>query len=133
MAPLFGIELDDNSHKRADRVDRDEFVEHAFDAAGLPLLRIPVRANYNTSELGALFRQALELRRKLDNPEPGIIAEPLTNATTPKAVPANQPPLCPKCGTPLTMRKSTRGPNTGQKFWGCTNYPRCREVIPIDS
>jgi hypothetical protein len=36
MAPLFGIELDDSSHKRPDRVDRDEFVEHTFDAAGLP-------------------------------------------------------------------------------------------------
>jgi Protein of unknown function (DUF2726)/Topoisomerase DNA binding C4 zinc finger len=133
MAALFGIELDDSSHKRPDRVDRDEFVEHAFDAAGLPLLRIPVRANYNTSELGALFRQALELRRKVNNPVSGASQEPVIKATPPPSAAGNPPPTCPKCGIPLTMRKATRGPNAGQRFWGCTNYPRCREVIPIDA
>jgi hypothetical protein len=133
MSPLFGIELDDSSHQRADRVDRDEFVEHTFDDAGLPLLRIPVRANYNTSELGTLFRQALELRRKLDTPGPAISEAPVIKETPSKSIASNPTPLCPKCGIPLTMRKATRGPNVGQKFWGCTNYPRCREVIPIDS
>jgi hypothetical protein len=131
MAPLFGIELDDSSHKRADRADRDEFVENAFDAAGLPLLRIPVRANYNTSELGALFRHTLELRRKTHNQEPEIGEEPVMQDISPKSVSGSQPPLCPKCGIPLTLRTATRGPTPGQKFWGCPNYPRCRAVIPI--
>ncbi len=115
MAALFGIELDDSSHKRPDRVDRDEFVEHAFDAAGLPLLRIPVRANYNTSELGALFKQALELRRKSDNPVSEKSEDPVIKETTAQSVAGNPPPMCPKCGIPLTMRRATRGANAGQR------------------
>ena len=43
LQPLVAIELDDRSHARADRQARDRFVEGAFAAAGLPLLRFPVR------------------------------------------------------------------------------------------
>ena len=31
-------------------------------------------------------------------------------------------PLCPKCGSPMTLRHSDRNP----PFWGCSAYPRCR-------
>ena len=41
MKPLFGIELDDASHKRNDRQERDAFVEEVCKVAGLPLLRLP--------------------------------------------------------------------------------------------
>ncbi len=40
MQPLAGVELDDSSHNRKDRQDRDVFVEQAFSAAQLPLGRI---------------------------------------------------------------------------------------------
>jgi restriction system protein len=43
-------------------------------------------------------------------------------------VPAN---LCPKCGGEMVMRTAQRGPNPGQKFWGCSNFPRCRYTKPI--
>lgn len=45
LLPLAAVELDDRSHRRADRRERDRFVEAALAAAGLPLLRFPVRAN----------------------------------------------------------------------------------------
>jgi restriction system protein len=35
-------------------------------------------------------------------------------------------PNCPTCNTPMVMREARRGPNAGQKFWGCVNYPKCR-------
>jgi len=54
--PFLGIELDDKSHKRSDRQERDEFVENVFSAAKLPLARIPVKHSYSTSELEALLR-----------------------------------------------------------------------------
>lgn len=38
---------------------------------------------------------------------------------------------CPKCGGHMVIRDATRGPNTGNKFWGCTNYPRCRGTVNI--
>lgn len=47
--PVLGIELDDQSHQRAERKERDPFVDHVFESAGLPLLRIKAQATYNPS------------------------------------------------------------------------------------
>ena len=41
--PMLGIELDDDSHLRKDRQERDMFVNALFASTGLPLLRIHVR------------------------------------------------------------------------------------------
>ncbi|MBU4349933.1 topoisomerase DNA-binding C4 zinc finger domain-containing protein [bacterium] len=38
---------------------------------------------------------------------------------------------CPKCGSPMILRIAKRGSNTGGKFYGCSNYPRCKETLPI--
>jgi hypothetical protein len=45
------IELDDSSHRRADRRVRDAFVQAALSSAGLPLLRVPVAEHYDKFEL----------------------------------------------------------------------------------
>jgi restriction system protein len=44
-------------------------------------------------------------------------------ATLPKPAPAN---VCPKCGGEMVLRTAQKGPNPGLKFWGCSNYPKCR-------
>jgi restriction system protein len=36
--------------------------------------------------------------------------------------------VCPKCGRALVERTARNGPNTGNKFLGCTGYPGCRYV-----
>ena len=36
------------------------------------------------------------------------------------------PPACPVCFQPMTMRTAQRGANAGNRFWGCTSYPKCR-------
>jgi len=51
MKPVVGIELDDTSHARPDRQTRDEFVNKVFEAAELPLLRIPAQRAYTTNDL----------------------------------------------------------------------------------
>jgi hypothetical protein len=53
------IELDDRSHERKGRQDRDEFVNHALAAAGLKLLRVRVAASYNPSSLETRLRQSI--------------------------------------------------------------------------
>ncbi len=35
---------------------------------------------------------------------------------------------CPKCGNALVIRTSKTGPKTGQQFWGCSGFPRCRFI-----
>jgi len=45
------IELDDKSHRRSDREDRDDFLHAALQQADIPILRIPARSSYSTNEL----------------------------------------------------------------------------------
>jgi hypothetical protein len=57
ISPLLGIELDDASHERPDRQERDKFVDEALKVAGLPCLRVPARRSYNVKELAASIHQ----------------------------------------------------------------------------
>jgi restriction system protein len=34
--------------------------------------------------------------------------------------------LCPACGSPMVIRTVRRGTREGQRFWGCSGYPKCR-------
>jgi restriction system protein len=34
-------------------------------------------------------------------------------------------PTCPSCAIKMASRQSTQG---GRKFWGCPNYPRCKQI-----
>lgn len=45
------LELDDISHNRPERIERDEFVEGALARAEIPLVRIPVAEEYDPEEL----------------------------------------------------------------------------------
>jgi len=35
-------------------------------------------------------------------------------------------PSCPSCGIKMALRVTKKGRNIGNKFWGCFNYPRCK-------
>ena len=35
-------------------------------------------------------------------------------------------PYCPDCQSPMVIRTNRKGFNPGSKFWGCTQYPRCK-------
>lgn len=39
--------------------------------------------------------------------------------------------LCPRCGNALVVRTYKSGTKTGQQFWGCSTYPKCRTMQPI--
>jgi ribosomal protein L37AE/L43A len=41
--------------------------------------------------------------------------------------------LCPKCGSPLVVRIAKKGPNAGNEFWGCSDFPKCRYTAPMES
>lgn len=51
LTPVLAIELDDASHNRPERQERDRFVNEAFKSAGLPLLRIDVQTTYEIKNL----------------------------------------------------------------------------------
>ena len=39
-------------------------------------------------------------------------------------------PTCPSCSIKMVSRKSTR---QGRKFWGCRNYPQCKQTLQVVS
>jgi hypothetical protein len=113
LKPLCAIELDDASHKRRDRQDRDGFVDKVFAAADLPLVRVPAKSGYSISEI----------RLHMEPYIAGIAVLPRDGATIPGTVPE-----CPKCGITMVERTSKKGLADGQAFFGCVNYPQCRET-----
>ncbi len=115
MKPLCGIELDDSSHARQDRQTRDEFVDRVFEVAGLSLVRIPASRGYSPQELLQLV-------------EPRLASVRTVGETTEEIVPVAVP-SCPKCSVPMVERKATKGSNAGRTFYGCPNFPRCRQVV----
>ncbi len=121
MKPWLGIELDDSSHKRDDRQERDGFVDRVFEDADLPLLRLPVQREYNTREVAAKIAPFLKdkIYPSTTPPQPKLNRQ------------ANAVPLCPKCGIPMVLRTVSQGEHKGKQFYGCRNFPRCREVKPF--
>lgn len=66
-----------------------------------------------------------------------LIVRTPTPVTVPPPDPApaqNVPtlaPICPRCHVPMVIRRAQQGVNAGQQFYGCTNFPRCREIIAL--
>lgn len=56
--PMLGIELDDDSHERKDRKERDMFVNGLFASVGIPLIRIHVSEVDQIEELVFKLSQA---------------------------------------------------------------------------
>jgi len=39
---------------------------------------------------------------------------------------------CPYCGLAMVLRTAKKGPNSGNKFWGCSNFPKCKATKPYE-
>ncbi|MCP5303445.1 MAG: DUF2726 domain-containing protein [Pseudomonadales bacterium] len=122
MRPLVALELDDRSHQRKDRQERDAFVDSVFEAANLPLVHIQARRSYQHDKLKSHL-------------EPYLKIEPTNNAPMAKAPLPEETtsPTCPKCGSMMILRTAKKGTNAGNQFWGCSNYPQCRTMLPASN
>ena len=122
--PILGIELDDKSHQRADRQERDRFVDKVFAAAKLPLVHIPVRYSYPSDKLRRY------LQEKAGTAVEEMSADEVESPT--EAINSEAQPFCPICGSEMMERSTRSGRNAGNKFWGCSNYPQCRGIVNIE-
>jgi ATP-dependent DNA helicase RecQ len=62
-----------------------------------------------------------------DRPEPQAMTTPVR--TSVKTPPGEAARACPSCGSPMVLREARNGPHAGKKFWGCSQYPKCRGVV----
>lgn len=42
-------------------------------------------------------------------------------------------PVCDKCGARMVLRTGQSGTRKGQKFWGCSNFPVCRNTKNVEN
>lgn len=110
LKPLFGIELDDSSHSRAETQKNDIFKDMVFDAAMLPLVRFPVKGTFNAEEIKEKLQPFFKQEEKTE-----------------------EAPLCPNCKIPMVRKTARQGEHKGKDFWACSNYPTCKELINIVS
>ncbi|WP_157674205.1 restriction endonuclease [Endozoicomonas ascidiicola] len=40
-------------------------------------------------------------------------------------------PTCPSCDIKMVLRTSKKGDKIGSQFWGCSNFPRCRQNLQL--
>ncbi len=121
-----GIELDDSSHTKKHRQTRDEFLARACQAAGLPLIRIPVRKEYSISDIRSRLSEALSM----DSAQANVQADELISQEDTEDL-NTASPQCPQCSSAMVRRTVKSGPRAGQEFWGCTNFPRCRGIRDV--
>lgn len=115
MTPRLVIELDDKSHDRSDRQERDNFVDEAFRVAGIAIVHVRAQSSYVPSEMRAMFDEKLKVAVLNDTK--------FTQHTSPQ---------CPNCRTQLVQRTAAKGTHKGNIFWGCPNYPNCRHVQQLE-
>ena len=126
--PAYAIELDDMSHRSTAAQKRDLVKDKALKDAGMQVIRIPAQASYAFSDIEA----ALGKNPPAQEPHPVITEFSKELPKTGTSEQSASPIKCPKCNVPMVLRKATKGTNAGASFYGCPNYPHCREIIPFE-
>ena len=83
--------------------------------------------------LTATSPASIPVREPMSRPTPVAATwDPLVAAASVPAAPVVEPatPVCPKCGIPMVVRTAKRGAQQGNRFYGCANYPSCRQTKP---
>jgi len=72
----------------------------------------------------ALFSMLQSAKKSLGDETP-----PVQKAS--KSSTASTTHSCPSCGSLMVKRETKRGGHTGQSFWGCSTYPKCKVILPL--
>jgi hypothetical protein len=117
FAPAFGVEIVRPLSRNETR-EPDKFMEELFTSAGLPLVHVPSSEQYDAADVVALFQLAMTKiggsgSLRIDRSGDSV-------------------PHCPICGKMMVLRMHRNGPNSGKKYYGCMDSPRCSGLSPID-
>jgi len=127
------IELDDQSHKSAKRQKRDRFLDSALSAAGIPIVHIRAQNTYSVVEIqNQLQNNLLFMAAKSEtNPRRSVSDSNDQGKTQPISDDTETIEICPDCGGALVRRQAQKGKFAGQHFMACSNFPKCRKIVPI--
>lgn len=130
--PVWAIELDDKSHDSAKRKERDTFLDNAFEAAGLPLVRFKAKRSYTTADI----QQTLGVGQTGETTSEVSLGseesvEPVGEASSASRADDTLENFCPRCYAPLIKKRVRSGKHAGTEVMACSRYPKCRKILPI--
>lgn len=116
FTPTFGVEMT-RSNLKGGRREADKFMDELFTDAGVPLVHIPSSEKYDAADIIPLFQLAVA---KIGGTVSLRVDQPTDNV-----------PNCPVCGKMMVLRIHRNGLNSGEKYYGCMDSPRCAGVVAI--
>lgn len=141
------VELDDVSHRRKDRSERDAFVDNALSMAGIPIVHFAARKGYSVQEITVKLEQVFSRRAEVEAvkstgvvsennpplersvaPDEDMTTEVLFAEIPPDPVSGQVVPFCTVCNSPMVKRQAKKGPHAGKYFWACSAFPKCRNI-----
>lgn len=114
FTPVAAIELD--NQKQSEHAIGSKLIDEISDSVGFPVFHFIESENYEGIDWSGLFSAIESNQGKADrsNFEPEFS------------------PICPSCGITMVLRFDQDGPITGEKYYGCLNYPDCIEKISVE-
>lgn len=117
FTPIFGVEIVKPVRKDSTR-EVDKFMDELFTDAGIPLVHIQSSDKYDMGDIISLFQLA--------------VARIGESSSLRIDLPTDTVPNCPVCGKMMVLRIHRTGEDSGKKYYGCIDSPRCIGAVPID-
>jgi hypothetical protein len=139
------IELDDKSHRKNRRRGREAFMVGLCNAISLPLIQVPAQRAYSVSDIRTKVLSVLNFTGVGPEFTATFQEDPITEQQSYALQEGKDSPemtcsdaesnsiLCPKCSSPMVRRRAKSGANAGREFWGCSAFPKCRGIIPVNA
>ena len=77
-----------------------------------------------------IYDEAMRILRLSDEIRVKVARVPKAPAEVPQPETA---PTCPKCNERMVVRTAKKGDNKGETFWGCSTFPKCRVIMPLEA
>lgn len=84
------------------------------------------RCKINPVDYTAKFADLMNTDSHQETSDQSALTASISSAGNP-----NSAPICQRCGVPMVKRVARKGKNAGSEFWGCPNFPSCRNIVPI--
>lgn len=106
------VELDDSSHQKKERQQRDRFIDELCSAVSLPLIRVKAKKVYDVLELRTIIFNATGVSAASLLPTKRDTSSPPPYSDSVK----EGPQVCQTCSSKMVLRASG---------WDCTSFPPC--------
>ncbi len=77
-----------------------------------------------------IYDEAMRIVRLSDEIRVKVARVPKAPVEDPRP---GEAPTCPKCNETMVVRTARKGANKGETFWGCSTFPKCWGMRPLET